>query len=78
MELKNGHCSTAALKKVNIQSVKSAAKAAKTDGADTIVVALLHCYANSTNEQQVKQAIKQADEDVEVTLSSCMASHSRI
>ena len=33
-------------KKVNIQSVKSAVKAAKADGADTIVVALLHCYAN--------------------------------
>ena len=57
-------------KKVNIQSVKSAVKAAKADGADTIVVALLHCYANSTNEQQVKQAIKQVDDDVEVTLSS--------
>ena len=33
-------------------------------------MALLHCYANSTNEQQVKQAIKQVDDDVEVTLSS--------
>ena len=57
-------------KKVNIQSVKSAVKAAKAAGADTIVVALLHCYANSTNEQQVKQAIKQVDDNVEVTLSS--------
>ena len=57
-------------KKVNIQSVKSAVKAAKAAGADTIVVALLHCYANSTNEQQVKQAIKQVDANIEVTLSS--------
>ena len=56
-------------KKVNIQSVKSAIKAAKAAGVDTIVVALLHCYANSANEQQVKQAIKQVDDNIEVTLS---------
>ena len=57
-------------KKVNIQSVKSAVKAAKSAGVDTIVVAFLHCYANSANEQQVKQAIKQVDDNIEVTLSS--------
>ena len=57
-------------KKVNIQSVKSAVKAAKAAGVDTIVVALLHCYANSANEHQVKQAIKQVDDNIEVTLSS--------
>ena len=57
-------------KKVNIQSVKSAVKAAKAAGVDTIVVAFLHCYANSANEQQVKQAIKQVDDNIEVTLSS--------
>ena len=57
-------------KKVNIQSVKSAVKAAKAAGVDTIVVAFLHCYANSANEQQVKQVIKQVDDNIEVTLSS--------
>jgi len=57
-------------KKVDIQSVKSAVKAAKAAGVDTIVVAFLHCYANSANEQQVKQAIKQVDDNIEVTLSS--------
>ena len=57
-------------KEVNVGSVKAAVNSAKNAGADTIVVALLHCYANDGNEQKVKQLIKKIDPQIEVTLSS--------
>ena len=43
---------------------------AKADGADTIVVALLHSYANPANERAVRDAILATDPEMTVTLSS--------
>ena len=51
-------------------SVEQAVRAARRDGADTIVVALLHSYANPEHERQVRSIIHETDDSMEVTLSS--------
>ena len=51
-------------------SVEQAVRAARRDGADTIVVALLHSYANPEHERQVRSIINETDDSMEVTLSS--------
>jgi len=58
------------LKSIDSQSVKNAVLRAKKDGADTIVVALLHSYANPENEQRVRDIVMSEAPDLEVTLSS--------
>ncbi len=55
---------------VDPQDVAAAVSLARADGADTIVVALLHAYANPTSERAVRDAILAADPDLGVTLSS--------
>ncbi|MGZ0189185.1 MAG: hydantoinase/oxoprolinase family protein [Alphaproteobacteria bacterium] len=55
---------------VDAENVRSAVARALADGADTIVVALLHAYANPENEQAVRDLIHQAAPDMTVTLSS--------
>ena len=55
---------------VEPEEVGAAVGRARADGADTIVVALLHAYANPANERAVRDAIRAADPDVAVTLSS--------
>lgn len=44
--------------------------AAKAEGADAIVVALLHSYANAANELRVREIITSIDPNLTVTLSS--------
>ena len=51
-------------------SVEQAVRAAQRDGVDTIVVALLHSYANPEHERQVRTFINESHDDMEVTLSS--------
>ena len=58
------------LKSIDSQSVKNAVLRAKKDGADTIVVALLHSYANPENEHRVRDIIMSEAPDLEITLSS--------
>lgn len=52
------------------EEVAAAARRALTAGADTIVVALLHAYANPANERAVRDAVRAAAPDAAVTLSS--------
>lgn len=56
--------------RVDPEDVKTALARARSDGADTIVVALLHAYANPANERAVRDAILAAAPDMGVTLSS--------
>ncbi len=55
---------------VDPDDVRAAVMRARQDGADTIVVALLHAYANPANEQAVRDAIRAVDPDMAITLSS--------
>ncbi len=55
---------------VDPADVHAAVAKAKAAGADTIVVALLHAYANPANERAARDAIREADPDMAVTLSS--------
>ena len=55
---------------VRPEEVAEAAARARADGADTIVVALLHAYVNPSNERAVRDAIHAAAPDLAVTLSS--------
>ena len=55
---------------VDPADVRRAVAAAKAAGADTIVVALLHAYANPANERAVRDAILEAAPEMAVTLSS--------
>ena len=64
--LKDGSIETA----VDPADVAAAVARARADGADTIVVALLHAYANPANERAVRDAIHAVDPDMTVTLSS--------
>lgn len=64
--LKDGRIET----HVDPGDVASAVARAKADGADTIVVALLHAYANPSNELAVRDAIRAAAPEMTVTLSS--------
>ncbi len=57
-------------KSVDPDDVRKAVARAKADGADTIVVALLHAYANPANEQRVRDVIAEAAPEFAVTLSS--------
>ena len=52
------------------EEVGAAARRACADGADTIVVALIHAYVNPANERAVRDAIRAAAPDLAVTLSS--------
>ncbi len=55
---------------VDPADVRRAVAEAKAAGADTIVVALLHAYANPANERAVRDAILEAAPGMAVTLSS--------
>ncbi len=55
---------------VDPADVRRAVAEAKAAGADTIVVALLHAYANPVNERAVRDAILEAAPEMAVTLSS--------
>lgn len=55
---------------VDPEDVRAALVRAVADGADTVVVALLHSYANAGNERRVREIIREAAPDVEVVLSS--------
>ena len=55
---------------IDPKDVWGAVAKAKAAGADTIVVALLHAYANPANERAVRDAIWAAAPDMTVTLSS--------
>ena len=55
---------------VEPEDVRAAVARARADGADTIVVALLHAYANPANEHAVRDAIRAAAPGLAVTLSS--------
>lgn len=55
---------------VDPDAVADAVARARADGADTIVVALLHAYANPANERAVRDAILAAAPGMTVTLSS--------
>ena len=50
--------------------VRAAVGKARADGADTVVVALLHAYSNPANERTVRDAVRDAAPDMAVTLSS--------
>ena len=64
--LKDGSIETA----VDEAEVRAAVSRAQADGADTIVVALLHAYANPENERRVREVIADAAPEIAVTLSS--------
>lgn len=55
---------------VDRQEIRSATLAAQSRGVETIVVALLHSYANPENEQRVREIINATAPDISVTLSS--------
>ena len=55
---------------VDPADVRDAVAKARAAGADTIVVGLLHAYANPENERAVRSAILEAAPDMAVTLSS--------
>ncbi len=57
-------------KDVDSDDVATAVARARDAGAETIVVALLHAYANPANEQAIKDAINAIDPGMTVTLSS--------
>ncbi len=55
---------------VDSASVAEAVAGAKAEGAEAIIVALLHAYANPVNERRVRELIHQHAPDMTVTLSS--------
>jgi len=55
---------------VDPEDVRRAVALAQAAGADAIVVALLHAYANPANERAVRDVIAEAAPDMTVTLSS--------
>ena len=50
--------------------VEDLIKLAKKMGSDTIVVSLLHSYANNAHERRIKEIINASDSEMAVTLSS--------
>ncbi|HUF87509.1 MAG TPA: hydantoinase/oxoprolinase family protein [Thermohalobaculum sp.] len=54
---------------VDARDVRAALARAAADGADTVVVALLHSYANAENERRVREIVAEAAPDMEVVLS---------
>lgn len=55
---------------VDDADVRRALAEAQADGADSVVVALLHSYANAENERRVREIIRAAAPEVEVVLSA--------
>jgi N-methylhydantoinase A len=55
---------------IDTGNVRAAVAVAKAGGADTIVVALLHSYANPANERRVREIIAEAEPELAITLSS--------
>ena len=55
---------------VDEQSVRTGVKAAQAGGAEAIVIALLHAYANDAHERQVAEIVKSLAPDLDVVLSS--------
>lgn len=55
---------------LNEETVRTAVYAAKKMGADTIVVCLLHSYANNEHEREIKNIINKLAPEFAVTLSS--------
>lgn len=64
--LKDGSIET----RVDAEDVRAALARAALDGADSIVVALLHSYANAENERRVREIIAEAAPEMEIVLSS--------
>ena len=64
--LKDGNIEQA----IDEEDVLSAITKARALGSDTIVVALLHAYANPENERKVRALIQRSAPDLTVTLSS--------
>lgn len=58
------------LQPIETVAVQAAVAAARRDGAETIVVALLHAYANPANEQRIRTIIAEQASGLDVTLSS--------
>ncbi|GAF67408.1 unnamed protein product, partial [marine sediment metagenome] len=55
---------------VDVENVRAAVALAQAEGVETIVVALLHSYANPANERRVREIIVEAAPEMAVTLSS--------
>lgn len=55
---------------VDADSVVEAVRGAKAEGADAIIVALLHAYANPANERRVREIVRERTPDMTVILSS--------
>ena len=55
---------------LNEETVKLAIKSAKDMGSDTIVIALLHSYANNKHERRIRKIINSIEPEMAVTLSS--------
>lgn len=55
---------------VDAAQVREAVARARADGAETIVVALLHSYANPASERRVREIVAEAAPEMAVTLSS--------
>ena len=55
---------------LNEETVKLAIKSAKDMGSDTIVIALLHSYANNKHERRIREIINSIEPEMAVTLSS--------
>lgn len=55
---------------LNEETVKKAIKSAKDMGSDTIVIALLHSYANNKDERRIREIINSIEPEMAVTLSS--------
>jgi N-methylhydantoinase A len=55
---------------LNEDTVKLALKSAKDMGSDTIVIALLHSYANNKHERRIREIINSIEPEMAVTLSS--------
>ena len=64
--LKDGSVET----EVDPDEVRRATTAARAAGADTVVVALLHSYANPKNERRVRELIAETDPELAVMISS--------
>ena len=55
---------------LNEETVKLALKSAKDMGSETIVIALLHSYANNKHERRIREIINSIEPEMAVTLSS--------
>ena len=55
---------------VDEESVRAGVEAARTSGAEAIVIALLHAYANDVHERKVAEIVKSIAPELDVVLSS--------